>query len=495
MGEGTKSRLNSWQEIADYLGKDVRTVMRWEKERALPVRRVPGGRRDIVFSYREEIDAWLARASPALPARSPERASTKGYRFRVKYGSLSPRWAVAAALVVLVAALTLFLIHTKTARQVTTAGMAGSRLLARDSEGRMVWSYQFSRPVRAVVPPVSFIGDVDGDGLTDVVFSVPFLGQGFGAQSPFSANATSGELYCFSHRGKLLWQVAFEETLTFGTTGYAPPWPTEHVTAYPSQGPRRILWILHHHTWWPGVLLLLDSQGKVLGRFFNSGWILSVNLLETASQRLLLAGGMSNATRSPMLAVLDENNISGSSPEEPGSQYECKNCPAGKPVRYYVFPRSELSQSDSWLSEIRASDQEIVARIFVGPGVASGVEEIYEFSPDFQLRRVSFSDNYPEAHEELQRRGVLQHSFEECPERAAARPVRVWEPSKGWMELPHPSRSGTHLDLLEAAQEADYRGPLTIGKPGEAGHQSFLLLKALGNLLNRNGIRVGEVAP
>jgi hypothetical protein len=38
-------RLESWKEIAAYLGRDLRTVMRWEKERSLPVHRVPGGGR------------------------------------------------------------------------------------------------------------------------------------------------------------------------------------------------------------------------------------------------------------------------------------------------------------------------------------------------------------------------------------------------------------------------------------------------------------------
>ena len=38
------ARLDSWKAIAGHLGRDVRTVLRWEKERGLPVHRVPGGR-------------------------------------------------------------------------------------------------------------------------------------------------------------------------------------------------------------------------------------------------------------------------------------------------------------------------------------------------------------------------------------------------------------------------------------------------------------------
>jgi Tol biopolymer transport system component len=52
-------RLDSWKEIADYLKRDVRTAIRWEKERGLPIHRVPGGKRQAVFAHQQEIDAWM----------------------------------------------------------------------------------------------------------------------------------------------------------------------------------------------------------------------------------------------------------------------------------------------------------------------------------------------------------------------------------------------------------------------------------------------------
>jgi Tfp pilus assembly protein PilF len=52
-------RLDSWKEIAAFFGRDERTVKRWEKERALPVHRVPGGVRSGVFAYTDELAQWL----------------------------------------------------------------------------------------------------------------------------------------------------------------------------------------------------------------------------------------------------------------------------------------------------------------------------------------------------------------------------------------------------------------------------------------------------
>lgn len=56
-----KSVLTSWKEIAQYMGKGVRTVQRWEKEFGLPVRRPSGNSHHAVIALPEEVDAW-ARA-------------------------------------------------------------------------------------------------------------------------------------------------------------------------------------------------------------------------------------------------------------------------------------------------------------------------------------------------------------------------------------------------------------------------------------------------
>jgi tetratricopeptide (TPR) repeat protein len=56
---GAKKRLDSWKEIATFFGRDERTVKRWEKERGLPVYRVPGSARGGVFAYAEEVAEWL----------------------------------------------------------------------------------------------------------------------------------------------------------------------------------------------------------------------------------------------------------------------------------------------------------------------------------------------------------------------------------------------------------------------------------------------------
>ncbi len=51
--------LDSWKEIARYLGRSVRTAQSWETHEGLPVRRHQHLKAGTVYAYRSEIDAWL----------------------------------------------------------------------------------------------------------------------------------------------------------------------------------------------------------------------------------------------------------------------------------------------------------------------------------------------------------------------------------------------------------------------------------------------------
>jgi Tol biopolymer transport system component len=63
-----EDRLDSWKEIAAYLGRDVTTVQRWEKREGMPVHRHLHHRLGSVYAYRTELDAWThGRNPPATP--------------------------------------------------------------------------------------------------------------------------------------------------------------------------------------------------------------------------------------------------------------------------------------------------------------------------------------------------------------------------------------------------------------------------------------------
>lgn len=58
-GGEDERRLDSWKEIAAFFRRDPRTVKRWEKERALPIHRIPGKGRGGVYAYAHELQRWM----------------------------------------------------------------------------------------------------------------------------------------------------------------------------------------------------------------------------------------------------------------------------------------------------------------------------------------------------------------------------------------------------------------------------------------------------
>src|ERR1700741_617633 len=52
--------LTCWKDIANYFGKGVRTVQRWERRLGLPVRRPDGvDHKTAVIAYPGDLDDWL----------------------------------------------------------------------------------------------------------------------------------------------------------------------------------------------------------------------------------------------------------------------------------------------------------------------------------------------------------------------------------------------------------------------------------------------------
>ncbi|MBI1739167.1 MAG: hypothetical protein HYR58_07960 [Acidobacteria bacterium] len=308
----------------------------------------------------------------------------------------------------------------------------GNQLVAISPNGGVAWTHDFpfdSRITQSIVVPRG-----DGSGAAGVLVSI-FAGEVLGESLNF-----------FSPKGQPLWQFQPRDSTVFRAGEYSLQRNFATAQAFRWGGQTKIAVAAHHTTWWPSQLMVLDLQGKVLDRFVNSGWILHVVFMEGAKGPLLLLGGVSNSGDGGMVAVLDANHISGASPEAAGSPYECTNCPSGRPLKYFVFPRSELNRvTGSGLigagvsragSTILAGNSEIKSSQEPEPGNPAAT---YEFSPEFELLRAQYSDRYWEYHRQLELQGRIKHSRAQCPERDGPLSVRAWDPEHGWTVL-HPNQ-------------------------------------------------------
>src|SRR5260370_22733152 len=76
-------RLESWKEIAAYLGRDVTTVRRWEGREGLPVYRILHSKLGSVYAYTTELDAWRdGRAGAATDVADADPVARHGLRAR-----------------------------------------------------------------------------------------------------------------------------------------------------------------------------------------------------------------------------------------------------------------------------------------------------------------------------------------------------------------------------------------------------------------------------
>jgi TolB-like protein/Flp pilus assembly protein TadD len=137
-------RLESWKEIAAYLGRDVTTVRRWEKREGLPVHRLHHSRLGSVYAYTAELDAWRGDRTPTAGTDAPEARQVSEV---VRRGPPARAAAALAALVLALAAVLIWLVHERTTIQPASAN-GGIRSLA-------------------VLPLQNFSGNPEQDYLSD----------------------------------------------------------------------------------------------------------------------------------------------------------------------------------------------------------------------------------------------------------------------------------------------------------------------------------------
>jgi len=74
--EPFESRLDSWKEIAAYLGRGIRTVQRWEREEGLPIHRLLHEKRGNIYARRAELAAWWESRRLTLAASTSDALET-----------------------------------------------------------------------------------------------------------------------------------------------------------------------------------------------------------------------------------------------------------------------------------------------------------------------------------------------------------------------------------------------------------------------------------
>ncbi len=388
-----ESELTSWKEIAAYLGVGVRTAQIWERERGLPVRRLPGARGRVRITV-AELEAWKHSGSvnptPAEPAvepiAPPEPVPPPTPRSRLR----PALWLTAAALAALVLIVTAA--HSLPGEPASYRIEAAS-LTVLDARGRECFRKSFPVPLQEGVLPRTavdsvWLGDLDGDGHNEVLF----------APHPVDTQ-TSTPLICYSSRGAERWRFVNDMRVRSAEEAFSPSYGVMRFLVAPlgDHLSKAILVSTTHRFFYPCRVSLLDPHGRVLRDYWHSGhlnYLRSADLDRDGRTEFYLAG-IDNAHHAATLVVLDADHFAGASQEPAALAHQLLGMRAGEERARVILPRSCLSESSdpyNGVHSLTVVPGEILVETF--ESIAGGAGIFYHFSPDLRERRPELSDSY-----------------------------------------------------------------------------------------------------
>jgi hypothetical protein len=492
-GADRSDRLVGWKDISAYVGKAQRTVQRWEKDYQLPVHRLGREGGEIVFAFRAEIDTWLrghdavrARqsngdgahaADDPTPAGAPtlegDRAASAAVVTRVPSSALSPAkrtrrwsgWRVAlGTLALVVAGGAGWWIVGRAVRASLPVSPAdwqvrGSALSVVDAQGRLLWQKTFSpletaayeRDLGSAAPPPVQIADLDGDGVSEVLFK------------RLAGPRSLRKFHVFEADGRERFVRDVRATLQYGDVTYSSPWPALHVFLTPQPGGASALWLVSTHgTDFPTLVEELAADGAPRSAYWSNGFVATLVETRLAGRDVILVGATNNDTRGASVAMFDRRDVNGSAPAA-NPHYRCGNCPAGEPLAFFVFPRlcpAVSAGRQATTREILVDEAgQITVIVEQSEPHPESAPVYYRFDSAWRLLAVDVHPAYEVLHRQLQHEGVLDHAYGPAEAELASH-VRRWNGS-GFLAVEKAPSFNT-----PQTEPTPFFGPLVERPPG-----------------------------
>jgi hypothetical protein len=417
-----RRQLNGWKEISEYFQVSTKAAINWEQSLGMPVHRMPG-KKGRVWAFADELDAWKRQAPDETEAPYEIIAP-------VQNPLRSRRLAVLLAFV-LVLSVAVGLWASKhyfmKSRPVVSFKFGLKTLSALDGEGRTVWEYEFQKPFRP--PEAEHLArsastfDLDGNGLPEVLFRyIPVEEHG---------EVARWTLYCFSPEGKVRWQFIPGRAVTDGAGQFEPPYFINNFQVIPdrrSEGP----WIAvssNHYLSHPDQVAILDRDGKMVGEYWHSGHLTAMTHADLDGDGIdeLLLGGVDNGLFQAVLLVFDPRKVSGANHYASDNTYQLQGFSAGSEKAVVMFPQSDINVQEhfSQIFSLRTTPDRILASV-TESRLASNLNIVY-YELDYHLG-IAHMERSPQlvmAHDELRKKGVLNHPWNDSELLALKQAVAV----------------------------------------------------------------------
>lgn len=426
--------LNSWKEISQYLGRDIRTCFRWEKKHGLPVHRLDSeSGKSRVFAYKDELDKWLqdSAASKALS----EKALRGVFPWRKFLYIVLP--------VVGAAAIFFFLARNLGTDEPNDFRIKGSSLIILNEKGKELWKYdtglenlvdekgyrehyQFKRVYEYIFLPHIIIKDINLDGHKEVLFSTQTQDE-----------TREGELFCFDWNGKVLWKFKAGRQMKYGNKIYSADYRIHGIISEDLDNDRIQEIIISSYDW-PGQLAVLNSEGKMTGEYWNSGHFgdLSFVDLNGDKKKEILVVGVNNEYGKGCMVVFDADYVKGGSPQQ-NADFRCQDLEPGSEKYYILLPRTDVDLAENYPVEAIRSINILENRRI---SVNTQLSDIYfEFSFNFDSPDIILGHFFMKKHAHARLEGKVKSVLNNEYKEHLIKGIFYWD-GENWTNVPTMNR-------------------------------------------------------
>jgi len=250
--------------------------------------------------------------------------------------------------------------------------------------------------------PHLIIKDINNDNTSEVLFSTQ-------TQNEFN----EGTLFCFDHKGNNLWEFVTGAEMKFGPKVYSQDYRISgfEVCDLNNDGNLEIIVISSQLPYFPTQLVILDAEGNISGKYWNSGHFTDIDFvdLNEDGRKEIIAVGMNNEYKKGCIVVFDSTLIKGSSPQQDNS-YKCIELEPGSEKLYVLFPRTDVDKIKYLIEAIQQVDILKNNRLSL---LTQQSRIIFEFNYKLELQDVRFSHTFEQMHNEARLEGKIKSELNE----------------------------------------------------------------------------------
>ena len=161
-----------------------------------------------------------------------------------------------------------------------------------------------------------------------------------------------------------------------------------------------------HYPDWPCKLIILNSKGEEIGKYWNAGYLMDYVLadLNNDQQMDLLVSGMNNEYGKPCIIVFEPKSIRGCSPQI-SIKYKWNFNNEGSEKYYILLPRCDVDLAlhpiVEGIGQLDILSDEVIQAI------AQNSRIIYQFKYDMFLFNLILSNEYKRLHESLKHENLI----------------------------------------------------------------------------------------